>query len=395
MKQHFFMNPILASNPRKLRFAEMQEAQYSAITYIDTNALFLFNSRIKAKDESENLKASSRFYFINKIAEHLTDNSFLAILYIAEIQKIGIVGEYCITLMYLDNHFQDQKFGVNDELSRLLNRQEREDTWNSMSRYIETEFNAQQQTEIWKTVEKLFALYSQGMTLDNTALSYENFASDNKDNLHLIEGVSDVVDVDFFINILSAYKPHKYDNDLPTNYLRLLFTRAYLINTVFFQVFTELLIRLYGDSDIDYNYLISFARIYGMGQQLVNDNCDYLPISYGFTTVCKFEEDTFSDFRRGLVTLPIATYLARKGSGNDNIFEHYANKAVGLAGAEDKEQKEILLKLKSTRALTDSIGWICGLARAGEAYTNDPILRDMLSFVLGNRFYKEYHEFNG
>lgn len=384
------MDPTLAYT-RNRRFAEMQKAQADVIDRIDTNALDLFNIRIRAKDEQGRLKSSIRYYWILKMAQYLQHNSYKAILASEEIGKIGVVGEYCITIMYLDNHHQDGKFGVVDTASRIRNRTERSQTWLAMSRYIETEFSEGRQKEIWQTVHKLFKLYHQGMIMDHAALNIDNILTDNRENVHMIPGLEAEIDLEAFVSIFETYKPHKYGEIVPTNYLRLLITRAYLINAIFFQVFTELLTSLYGNPGQDYRSLIKFAQAYGIAQQLVNDNCDYAPISYGMTTVCKLPEDTFSDLRRGMITLPIAMHLGRDTTQNNKISEHYRNAAVTLESVEDWQQRYILQELIESKALTDSMGWVCGLAKAATQDIQDPIITDLFSFVFGNRYYQLYN----
>ena len=68
--------------------------------------------------------------------------------------------------------------------------------------------------------------------------------------------------------------------------------RSHLINALLFQLVAELLVDIFREDHKDYTHLILWARRYGLILQLVNDNNDYLPLSYGYKTTAKKEEDT-------------------------------------------------------------------------------------------------------
>lgn len=378
-----------------LRQLEMQEIQKGAPKYISSKKGTLLQKRICAEDVDGNAKPSTRLYFIEKLHQYLTDGSLTQTYNTEEAMKIGIVGEYCITLMYLDNHLQDRKYGVVDVASRCRNRLERANTEEALNRYIVTQFSSYTQERIIQTVEKLFFLYHKGMELDKYALTYEQFITDNPKDLHRLSSEIDkYVDVEAFLSIFSQYSSKKYMEIPKKNYLSLLLTRAYLINTVFFQVFVELMIDLYGKKDQDYSKLIEFARVFGLAQQLVNDNCDYLPVGYGYTTLCKLPEDTFSDLRRGLMTLPMMAFFMHEQAHKGEIFDVYAKHSSRLVLTEDNDQRWLLQLLKESGALGFSMSKVCTLANYGENLIKNEIFQDMFSFVRANRYYKAYMNFN-
>lgn len=393
-------NPQL---PYTARLVEMQSVQVDVRDFIDipTDGRHLLHKRIFAEDIDHHAKPSVRLYFILKLYQFITQQkSFEQALQKEIAKKIGIVGEYCITLMYLDNHFQDEKYGVkkNDPISCLKNREERARTQADLDRYIQTQFSGKIQELIIQAVEKLFRFYHKGMELDKTALTLENFLQDNPNELHRINPEIDVfVNIEAYLEVFRTYKSKKHPQLLQENYFSLLLTRAHLINTVFFQIFAELLIEIFGSKNQNYGTLIEYARIFGMSQQLVNDNCDYLPISYGYTTLCKLPEDTFSDMRRRLLTLPMMEFFSRAATHKSDLFEHYASdffsQAYGTFDNMNQDQKWYLTQLKESKALGFSMGKICTLAKYGESLFQDPILKDMFSSVRGNRFYKAYKEF--
>ena len=213
--------------------------------------------------------------------------------------------------------------------------------------------------------------------------------------MHKISAEVDAyVHVDEFLQIFNTYPRQKYAPLPQQNYVRLLLTRAFLINTVFFQVFAQLMIDLYGQPDRDYSYVIRFARLFGMAQQLVNDNCDYLPVGYGYSTVCKWPEDTFSDMRRRLVTLPVIAFFLKTDEKNGEIFSHYAGDNINLDLKGNDDQEWLFHHLKSSGAVSYAMGLLNCLEKESRKFVKDEIFQDMFSFVKANRYYKAYLEFN-
>lgn len=410
MYKNDFMPPLLLNNKKtpafiediesdtkaKSRFAEMQAMQETVRPYINSDSLFLLHTRLYAKDEKEQSKASVRAFYIAKIFQYITQPQlpWLHNLQNEEMMKIAAVGEYCITILYLENHYHDGKFGVIDERSRRKNREELKQTHESLLHYIQREFSGRVQEKIEQAVQQLFKRYQTGLLLDKNTLTYDNFIRNNPENFHRVSAELDTyVNVDSFLSMIQEHRPQKYAPFEQENYLRLLLTRAFLINAVFFQAFTELLIDLYAFPSRDYTHLIQFSRIYGVAQQLVNDNCDYAPISCGLTTVCKRPEDTFSDMKRRLVTLPMMAHFSKTRFAEQMLIEHYNNSTVLNIDAyeisdADVEQRRLLELLKQSGTMSYSMGVLNGLAQAGEKLI--PELKDMFSFVRANRYYKTY-----
>jgi len=376
------------------KFDEMIESQERIRDYIPSESedKHLLHKRIFANDKNHFAKPSTRLYFIKKLFQYLTETTFEKALYFDLANKIAMVGEYCITLMYLDNHHQDEKYGVADEPSREANRLERMETEVDMFHYINTEFSGETQDKVLQTVYKLFKLYHKGMELDKEMLTY-NHLIQNKPLTHQIDPEVDAyVDVEEFIQVLQMVNPHKLQKIVQQHYLRLYLTRAFLINTVFFQVFAELLIDIFGTREKKYKKLITYARMFGMAQQLVNDNCDYLPVNYQFSTLCKLPEDTFSDLRRGLVTLPIILFFQSPNTHKGKIFELYTDQSVQSSIRSAEDQQGLLNVLIENGSLGQGMSFVCALATYGEQQVQDEMgmFKEMFSFVRNNRYYKQY-----
>ncbi|MEM7511254.1 MAG: hypothetical protein AAF388_10010 [Bacteroidota bacterium] len=379
-----------------LRMGEMASTPEELRKYLLPKEGTLLHTRTHAVTHDGKDKASVRAYFIIKLFQFLQNSTFQHARQNKTSVKIAAVGEFCITLMYLDNHNQDHKYGVTDEVTRAKNRSEYQEAEGAMYRFINQNFNQKEQDLIHKTIRKLFNLYRIGMSMDDHQLTLSSYLRNNPENIHRInEEVDAYVNVDQFVQLFQDFcrRKGKLTPVVQENYLRLLFTRSYLINTVFFQVFAELAIELWAPLKVETQPIINFARIFGMAQQLVNDNCDYLPISYGYSTVCKLPEDTFSDYHRKLFLLP-QIFLFQSGIlEKENIFEHYAESSLRGSITQDVEQRRVLSILTEKSALSRSKSSLVSFAEYGEKLLKDEeIFRDMFSFVRGNRWYKAYKE---
>ena len=197
------------------------------------------------------------------------------------------------------------------------------------------------------------------------------------------------------------YRKKKYPSLKKEEYLMLYLSRTYLINGVFFQTFAELLIEFYSSQARDFSNLLQFSRVYGLDQQLVNDNFDYLPVGYNYTTLCKLAEDTFSDSRRRLMTLPLMCYFNRPESPMYGLSEHYSGSLdLGQELRYNDIQETVLDSLIHSGAMGQAMSLAAQIATYGESLididqTGAEFLQDMFSFAKSNRYYRAYNKRKG
>jgi len=242
----------------------------------------------------------------------------------------------------------------------------------------------------------LFRNYYKGCKLDVDNLRYERFRSNVPDSCKIDKDTDEFVDIDEFLKLFTSSIREKYGKIEHEHYVRLYLTRSFLINGVFFQVFVELLLTFLVSNGCDYLPLFKFARVFGLVQQLVNDNCDYLPVSYRFSTPCKFPEDTFSDARRRLVTLPIICYLSHEYEPINGLVDHYSGeKDFSTHIKTVKSQRNILNQLIHRGALSHSMSIAARIAQKGTYLLpiDNPFtveLNRMLNVASENKYYREY-----
>ncbi len=379
---------------------QKQKVQETVISILNPEASTLLNKRLLAQDDKGDLKPSIRAFFNAMMFCYITGRSFKKAIENEVLLKIICVGEYCITLMYLDNHLQDEKYGLRklDPETIRKNREEYEMLKAELIRFIDYEFEGEIKKAVYDTVHAILGIYDEGMKLDRHILTINNLARDNDERFDLINGkINQQVSVQDFVDALFLNPSSKYQSIPHLNYLNGYLTRSYLINAVFFEKFTKLMIKLFAPQGKDFSHLMQFARLYGVAQQLVNDNCDFVPADQGLTTSCKLVEDTFNDMRRGLVTLPLHLYFTLYGGNKGEIYDQYiyAGTPLNLWAVED--QKRVLNTLKTSGALGHSMHLVSRIGRKGRGLLDPqnpatPSLQAMFSFVDHNKFYHAYNQ---
>lgn len=369
-------------------------------------AYSFFYRRLCSFNEQQLVKPSVRTYFIAKCYQYLKACTFREVLDAPEWLHLATVGEFCITLMYLKNHAQDFKYGINAYGSpeSKQNQAAQKEIHARLIEYIDLHFPFLNKEAVHSLQKRLFAYYGLGMEIDEDGLSHENYAGNNGfryPELHNPDIVA-IVSVQDFWQAIMSYRKIKYGAP-PKNgdYLKLYLTRTYLMNAVFFQLFTEYLIDHFGQHLKLYPELIDFARYYGMCQQLVNDICDYVPEPDHVPTVAKLQEDTFSDMRRRLVTLPLILYFSNSSlNGRIDLLKHYCGISDLSSYLYQSElQEEVLRMLKKAKAIEHAMSLVCHFSQTfllqdklDSQNPATPLMSDMFSFVRNNQYYQFYNK---
>ena len=325
-----------------------------------------FSHRIWTENRKGHNSLPVRAYFIFKIYQILTGKSLEEAQRDLMVTNLMITIEICITIMYLENHYIDNKFGISGQSNMidqafLHNRKQKADLEIALDSFIESHFDNHTKPLVRLTCRSLFSEYESGNLIDKHDLSFGNF---EHDFLHKQYEQFSFIEELALRPILSSAKK-KYPSLSNTNYLKTYLLRSYLINAVLFHKFAQLCIDLFSPDPVLARILSNFAAQFGIVQQLVNDVSDHVPVGKAQKTSAKLPEDTFSDLRRGLITLTGICYQSKKEENEhsdaalkNKLTEQlrYCQDGADLLDLRSHEaQATILQELRQTGALSHSM----------------------------------------
>ena len=366
---------------------------------VDLDEDFLLYKRTHWQEDRENPPCSIRAYFIAKLYQYINGTeSFCQAINEPELFRLVTLSEYIITQFYLENHINDRKYRIWEPKRRAKNVEEQLYLKTLIPQFIQREFPIHQCNWIQKKIDQLFYYYRNGIFIDQCGLDFLHFKFKIGPSHYLDPSIVHYINSSFFLNIaIESMGLRNSTSIINESYYRLYIARCFLINGVFFQCFAEILEFLFPSEKN--GELITFARIFGMVQQIVNDNFDYIPLSAASATSCKLQEDTFSDARRRLITLPILCYFDLIGGNNSWVLEYYKAAPSHPTQLHDEElQWEMLSELVERKALSRAMSVTARIANLVKKTTTldstnpaTPFLIDMIEIASSNKFYKFYN----
>ncbi len=175
-------------------------------------------------------------------------------------------------------------------------------------------------------------------------------------------------------------------------FLRIYLRRIYLTNTALFKLSTQLVAKLLTVNKAVEQKVVRFATFFGLMQQIMNDNCDFVPSICGETTVAKECEDALSDLRNRSVTLPLIIHLQRVPNGK--TAKHF------------KENRKILMEEVFFEELTESwsIYFSMSIAKRINVLAQKRLdinseemkltIKDMCEVINNNKYYKHFYNYD-
>ena len=241
--------------------------------------------------------------------------------------KIPFIFELIITIQYLHNQILDKKDGVDsiEKISRnLLTANLLKDY---LYQYINDQFSGNFQKKLFNTVRKAFAYVDIGQMLEKR---HNNYAAFSK--AEYMGDYSFSKEIDTFISFegMEVFM-ESLQKDLPREkweFTELYLKRMYLTCAALFKLSTLFLCDVLNVPNKEKKELVNFAATYGLMRQLINDNADFVPSSYGLSTLSKSTEDAFSDLKNRNITLPLIFHLSE--SPNSTIKQWLVNDKEAL-----------------------------------------------------------------
>ncbi len=298
-----------------------------------------------------------RAYFVTKLSEYLLQGA--APLRRAQWsgaparrlleRQLPLVFETVITVQYLHNQILDGKSGADQPAIRVERLLAANLLKEQLYRYLDGEVPAAWRERVVQAVRRTFELTDLGQRLDKQANSFRAFRDER---IVLDEVVSPVVRRHIHLEAAAPFM-EKIKRDLPELYHELVdvyFHRIYLTCAALFAAAADLLSSLLGAGRREAGHARSFAVVYGLMRQVVNDNADWLPAELNLSTHSRTAADAQSDLRNGLLTLPLIFYLAARQRGP---IDTYLRGGGGTLTA--PEQTAIFADLMQSNALFQSI----------------------------------------
>lgn len=349
------------------------------------------------------------------------------------ISLLAALAEIDMTIMYHENHIRDQKFRVsrkdiesvwNKKLEKQRLKYTRDAFLNSSFDYEHLEY-IRVSNSLMHQVHDLI-----GMFLDKNLTTIESFKRGSYPVEEIRTKISNLNSYSSYIEIFKAGRKLNNEDDIIffdakkvyeelaantrgsdnrkiiykdrySNYMKLYLSRCFLLNIIFYYCYTELIIKLLGKEGERFDELVEFATYYGLMQQIVNDNSDYVPVDEGYFTTAKLTEDTFSDIRERNITLPIVFYLAKKIQEtegipeDDKLIKYYLTNKSNELLSDNETQEEILdillvsESLQHAMSISASVSKVCGNI-LNPNNNNRSELEKLLTSALENRYYKYY-----
>lgn len=261
--------------------------------------------------------APVRAYFAAKMAAWLTDqsaplSSFRSLrpgMDSLFSEQLPFIFEAIITIQYLHNQILDGKSGVTNRARISENVLAANLLKEQLYRYIDTELPRYARHRTTIAVRTCFELVDQGQYIEQHFNTYTAFVTGQNDATAHVPAAyrasEDLAGVEAFIQKIKRDLPEMLHAQLDTY-----FHRIYLTCAALFVEASRLIGDLLGVPSAQLQPVLQFSRSYGLMRQLVNDNADWVPSSFGLTTVTKAATDHFSDLRNGTLTLPVLFFLA-------------------------------------------------------------------------------------
>lgn len=273
------------------------------------------------------------------------------------LRVIPFVAEVVISIQYFHNQILDSKAGVTCRNKRQIDQ-------NLLSanllkeylyEYIEQETEPAHAAIITRYVRRIFKYVDVGQQIEKKWNSYESFDQGLYKNRQLhpeIEAFANPERVTPLLETLRRFYPER--SDYANAYLQ----RIALTSAALFVLNTEMILEISGYKGVEHERLLEFAWLYGMMQQVINDNADVVPSRFNHETTEKTASDAFSDARNHNVTLPLFLHLENMRLAPENHEQDLVKSILQRpfhVTLTHREEERLFLELRASGALYFSI----------------------------------------
>ena len=242
--------------------------------------------------------------------------------------ELPFFAEAIITIQYLDNHILDEKNGIkenNKALKKIMLSSNimKDYLWEYINNieFDDKAIECSVKKTLRKYIRKIFLYVDVGQVIELDWNRYCIIENNIKPITSPFDG--DLEDFIDFRPIQGIYDSlfKRIDKKYHT-YLRLYLKKIYLTTGSLYILMTELLIDLVEYHGKEKENIINFAKCFGLGSQIVNDNIDLVPSYFDKKTNAKVAKDAFSDLRNNNITLPFLFHLSKSNIENTYLLDY-------------------------------------------------------------------------
>ncbi|MBL7794337.1 MAG: polyprenyl synthetase family protein [Saprospiraceae bacterium] len=296
-------------------------------------------------------------------------------------QQLPFILEVIISVQYYHNQILDRKGGVtthaaiNDNLimGNLLKDQ--------LYRYIDNlGLEDTDRKKVVQSVRSIFEYVDIGQYIEKSCNTYEAYRSGQWS--HPFGNLDALVDANCIREVTEVIQSVHPINR--TDYLHIYLQRIYLTNAILFKKATTLIATLLEVDQEIQQRADQFAGLFGMMQQVVNDNCDFVPSIHGEVTIAKNKEDAFCDLKNKLITLPLLIYLQRRQQGP--IYRYLESVD------ESFDERACFNDMTRTTVIYYALAIVKKVKKLIIKKLDDKDLSQLCEVADNNRFYKYYYD---
>ena len=353
-------------------------------------------------------RKSVRMYFIRKVYDYFRKFSPTLegpdFLYT---HQIPFIWETIITIQYLQNHIYDGKQGITRAEDIRMNMIIADNLKSYLEVYIEDYAHTDSKGKRLLTtyMRKVFIYVNDGQIWES---NFNTYTSDHKTRqtpvnfAHGQQNEDVIAYLSYFHSEIESIKSNlspSWQGDVD-----IYFYRIFLTNTALFVFGVELVGNLLESETSKIEESCAFATGYGLVLQIVNDNIDFIYkdwVGHEKPTLLssKFSEDSFSDLKNKILTLPLILHLGEIDNHNQKVkafLDITEEQTLVRLINEESFQKEVLEELILSGAIDNSIKIGQKIAKRSlqfmdEEHPDTYLLRDMLAIGGWNSYYYSFN----
>lgn len=337
-----------------------------------------------------------RAYFMHKLYEYLWEEGGRTrdIPHAFFTHQLPFIAEVVICIQYYHNQVLDGKGGVNNMLEIQENVIISNILKECLYEFIEVTCPPSISDEVTNCARAIFKYVDIGQWLEKHNGLYRNWREAHIGAHPFTEYLGGILDRQQLRSVEQRVRSEALLCRSDRKFISAYLERIYLTNTIFYQEFTKLILKLLGipRKSKDYIKTRRFAVYFGLMHQLVNDNGDLVHVKAKLTTEEKVIGDAQSGLRNRTVTLPVCLHLNQCPNGKIAQFLQSRKRSIPAA-----MQTRFFEELANEGAIYQSIRIGKAIKKLALKELNTfnlqfMFLEDMCKIADNNKYYRHFYD---